>query len=114
MRFLNMARRSGKTTMLIYTANAIGVPIITMDKCRAANIKMQAKKLGLDVEVYDLYEWNRSTGTRKDILIDEAEQIIKLALNSYLNADVLACTFTIPMIERIIKKKETEDEADIH
>ena len=114
MRFLNMARRSGKTTMLIYTAYAVGVPIITMDKPRAANIKMQAKKLGLDVEVYDLYEWNRSKGTREDILIDEAEQIIGLALNSYLNADVLACSFTIPMIEGFIEKKETKDETDIH
>lgn len=104
MRFINMARRSGKTTLLINSAYTTGYPIIVKDRARATAIKDQAKALGLDIEVYTLNEWLYAHCCRDKVFIDEAADIIESALISILKAEVVACTFTIPMTE--IKNKE--------
>lgn len=107
MRFINMARRSGKTTLLINSSYTTGYPIIVRDRARAAAIKDQAKALGMDIEVYTLNEWLTVLGCRRDkVFIDEAADIIEGALISILKAEVVACTFTIPMTE--VKNKEVE------
>ena len=106
MRFINMARRSGKTTLLINSAYATGYPILVYNKARAAAVKNQAKSLGLDIEVYTLVEWiNHHKGGDK-VFIDEAADIIEDALLCLLKAEVVACTFTIPMTE--INNKEVK------
>ena len=112
MRFLNMGRRSGKTTMLIHAAYLTNTPIIALDNARAHFIKKQAEELGFDIEVYSIFEWknHRDHVHRGDVLIDEAIEMIELALDNYLEAHVQACSFSIPMIEAPIKKKETEHE----
>lgn len=107
MRFINMARRSGKTTLLINSAYTTGYPIIVKDRARAAAIKDQAKALGLDIEVYTLNEWlNAHCCQRDKVFIDEAADIIEGALISILKAEVVACTFTIPLTE--INNKEVK------
>lgn len=104
MRFINMARRSGKTTLLINSAYTTGYPIIVYDKARAAAVENQAKSLGLDIEVYTVNEWVSSHCPRNKVFIDEAADIIEYALKSLLKTEVVACTFSISMTE--IKNKE--------
>jgi hypothetical protein len=101
-----MARRSGKTALMINSAYTTGYPIIVYDKARAATVKNQAKSLGLDIEVYTVKEWITAHCPCNKVLIDEAADIIEGALTSLLRAEVVACTFTIPMTE--IKNKEAE------
>lgn len=101
-----MARRSGKTTLLINSAYATGYPILVKDKARAAAVKAQAKALSLDIEVYTVNEWITAHYPCNKVFIDEAADIIEGALVSLLKTEVVACTFTIPMTE--IKNKEVE------
>lgn len=98
MRYINMARRSGKTTILINSAYITGYPILVYNKARAAAVKKQAKSLGLDISVFTVSEWITSKYPCKGkVLIDEAADIIKDALEYLLKAEVVACTFSIPM-----------------
>ena len=53
MKFINMGRRSGKTTMLIHTAYITGTPIIVWDRKRAENVFQQAVSMGFnDIDVF--------------------------------------------------------------
>lgn len=104
---INMARRSGKTTLLINASFVTGAPIVVYDNARKAAVIAQAKDQGLDVQVYTLKDWidNRSlphcdTG----VLIDEADLIIEKALECYLYKKVIAYTISQPIIDR--NKKE--------
>lgn len=106
MRFINMARRSGKTTLLINAAYITGYPIIVKDSVRAKAIKEQAESLGLDIKVFSYLDWINCHNHDNKILIDEATELIEGALTGLLRAEVVACTFTIPMTE--IKSKEVE------
>jgi hypothetical protein len=106
MRFINMARRSGKTTLLINSAYTTGYPIIVYDKGRAAAVEKQAKSLGLDIEVYTVNEWLSGHCPCNKVFIDEAADFFGAALVGLLKAEVVACTFSIPMTE--IKNKEAE------
>lgn len=106
MRFINRARQSGKTTLLINSAYATGYPIIVYDKARAAAVENQAKSLGLDIAVYTVDEWLRGRCPCNKVFIDEAADIIEGALTSVLKAEVVACTFSIPMTE--INNKEVK------
>ena len=103
MKLINMKRRSGKTTMLINTAYIMETPIITWDSARADNVKAQAQKMGLDVEVYSLEEWRNSArlrcGQNQGVLVDEAGAFFSRYLEETLHAPVVAATITLPMIE---------------
>lgn len=106
MRYINMARRSGKTTILINSAYITGYPILVYNRARAEAVKKQAKSLGLDIAVFTVSEWVTSNYPCKGkVLIDEAADIIKDALEGLLKAEVVACTFSIPMKE-INKEKD--------
>lgn len=108
-----MARRSGKTTLLINSAYATGYPIIVYDKARAVEVENQAKSLGLDIEVYTVSEWVRSRNLLDNkVFIDEAADIIEAALVGLLKAEVVACTFSIPMKEINNKKDKNEGEEE--
>ena len=90
MRFINRARQSGKTTLLINSAYATGYPIIVYDKARAAAVENQAKSLGLDIEIYTVKEWLRGHyPCNNKVFIDEATDIIEGALISLPNAEVV-------------------------
>ena len=117
MRFINMARRTGKTTSLIYASYVTGAPILVKTATQANFIINQAKELGIkELNVYTLDYFIRSKGlARADlsngILIDEAQEIIEMALHSYLGVEPLAATFSIDMINanKLVEITEGED-----
>lgn len=113
IKFINLKRRNGKTTMLIHTAYVTGYPIIVSTTVRASCIKEQAVKMGFEnIEVYSLGEWrnifDNSLKTEK-VLIDEAEDIINFALRELLQAEVVAASFSIPMLELPTSKDEKKE-----
>ena len=93
-KYLNLKRRSGKTTMLINTAYATGYPIITGTTQMRNAVKAQATKMGFNnIDVYCINEWleiTRHTTTVEKVLIDEAESIIDYALKDTLQAEIVA------------------------
>ena len=100
--FINRGRRSGKSTMMIYTAYLTGSPIIVYDRARKLCLCEQAIKMGCkNVDVFTLEEWMRDMGSseRRKILIDEALPIIDKIMSKTLKAEVLAATLTLPMEE---------------
>lgn len=104
---INMARRSGKTTLLIHSSFVTGAPIVVYDSARKSSVIAQAKEQDLDITVYTLREWleNRSLSRCvTGLLIDEADLIIENALECYLGTKVLAYTVSQPIIDR--NKKE--------
>lgn len=116
MKFINRARGSGKTTMLIYSSYTTGYPIIVKDRIREKAVIEQAKSLGLDIRVYSLEEYIRNVyviGRNKHningLLVDEASDIIGIALQNLLGAPVIACTFTIPLTDIDDKESKTNE-----
>lgn len=117
LKFVNLKRRSGKTTMLIHTAYVTGYPIITgTTQMRDILIEQAYKKMGLEgVNVFTLHEWieiSRHATTVGKVLIDEAESIIDYALRELLQAEVVAASFSIPMIELPTADKENKEVKD--
>lgn len=113
MKFINRARQTGKTTMLINTAHITGYPIVVYDENRARCVIEQARKMGvLDIEVMTVRGAveliSKGMNHNKSILIDEADKIIELALDKFFNANVVACTFSIPY-ENFMKKEDEEN-----
>ena len=109
MRFINMARRTGKTTLLINSSYTTGYPIIVKDSARAKAVKDQAKALGLDIEVISYLDWINGHYYDNKVLIDEATELIEGALTRLLRAEVVACTFTIPFTEINNKESKTNE-----
>ena len=109
MKIINMARWSGKTTMLINAAYVNGAPILVSSESRKSFVEKQAESMGLKVEVYSLHEFtvNHMHTYVSELYIDDAEDIIEKALKQTLGAPVRACTISVPFIER--KKEEKED-----
>lgn len=109
MRIINRGRRTGKTTMLIYSAYTTGSPIIVYDSARARSVKAQAKELGCDIDVFTIKEWAQLPRPAKNtsIFIDEAAEIMELALQCLTGSVVLACTITIPFTDN--NEKETQE-----
>lgn len=110
MKFINMARQSGKTTMLINAAYVNGAPILVSSESRKSFVKKQAESMGLTVEVYSLHEFisNHMHVYSSELYIDDAEDIIEKSLQQTLGAPVRACTISVPCIER--KREEKEDD----
>lgn len=108
MKFINMARQNGKTTMLINAAYVNGTPILVSNEKRKMIVEDQAKSMGLKVEVYSLQEFtiNRHV-CFSELYIDDAEEIIERALMQMLGTSVRACTLSVPYID--MKKEEKED-----
>ena len=108
MKFINMARQSGKTTMLINAAYVNGAPILVPNENRKMYLEEQAKSMGLKVEVYSLNDPIITRIHPSEFYIDDAEEVFERALMQLLGAPVRACTMSIPYIER--KKEEKEDD----
>ena len=109
MKFINMARQNGKTTMLINAAYVNNVPILVPSENRKRFVKERAESMGLKVEVYSLHEFivNHMHVYVPELYIDDAEDIIEKVLTQTLGTPVRACTMSIPYIER--KREEKED-----
>lgn len=112
MNYVNMSRRNGKTTMLIEAAYVTGYPIIVYDLARAQIVKDQAKKMGFDINVYSIQEFNKQRVNQyfKNAFIDEAKDIIDIALRETLGINVVACTLTLPMIDKQQNKEGSNNE----
>ena len=110
MKFINRARQTGKSTMMIYASVICDAPIIVKDQVKAHHLRALASELGVCVRIFTLLDWERAKHTREyeNVLIDEADYIITEALNRFLNANVLACSFTIPMIESKLDNNKEE------
>lgn len=109
MKFINMGRRSGKTTMLIHTAYVTESPIIVWDTKRAESVSRQAKNMGFDnIEVFTIDEWVNRKPHIDSVLIDEGKEIIEAALISMLHTRVSAITLTEPMITNDKEKGEQD------
>ena len=111
MKIINRARRSGKTTMLIYSAYCTQAPILVKDSARARSVIEQSKELGCNIEVFTLREWSQLRGVDKksSIFIDEATDIIELALQCLTGSQVLACTVTIPFTDNKNEEVSTNE-----
>lgn len=109
MKFINMARQNGKTTMLINAAYVNGAPILVSSESRKSFVKKQAESMGLKVEVYSYHEFivNHMHVYNSELYIDDAEDFIEKALTQTLGTPVRACTISVPYIER--KREEEED-----
>ena len=115
MRYINMQRGAGKSTVLIHTAYATGYPILVIDSQRARNLRALSSDLGFDdIRIVTIDEWehHRLSGAYEHILIDELEDLIPLALQNLLNTrtkdTVMSGTMSISMLE-VHKKDESVD-----
>lgn len=102
MRWINLGRRGGKTSMMITTSFVTGTPIIVPDQCRKDIVMKQAKDMGLEIGVYTLSEFSRykrNLAHTQKVLIDEAQQIMEQALEEKIGCEVTAITTSIPMIQ---------------
>ena len=106
MRYINLARQSGKSLMLIHTSYITGDPIIVYDRARAEILKQQAQQIGLDIEVLSLEEFIKIKKLFDGVLIDEVTDFIEKALNDALGVKVIAGTLSLPMIEPLKQNKE--------
>ena len=118
MKYINMQRGAGKSTVLIHTAYATGYPILVIDSQRGRNLRALSSDLGFDdIRICTLDEWvhHRLSGMYEHILIDELEDLIPLALQNLLNTPtanmVMSGTMSIPMLE-VHKKDESVDSQD--
>ena len=86
MRLLIKDRGTGKTTQLIYTSEATGLPIAVETSSRIDLIMKMANEMNCYIPkpilIKDLIEHKYRY---ENVLIDEAEKTIANALNHYLN-----------------------------
>lgn len=111
MRFINRARQSGKTVMMIHSAYTTGYPIIVTTQQRKELIIKQARDMNCDdIEVYTVEEWNRSRvhHMTENIFVDETEDLLKKILNEYLQANVVAATLSLPMNDERVRCSDVD------
>lgn len=93
MKIITGARKSGKTTKLLYAAEVTGYPILASTLARKKSIEGYAATLGLrKIKVVTINEIKYSFD--KNVLIDDGESIIEEVLKSYLGKNVVAVTLT--------------------
>lgn len=114
MNLLIKDRGTSKTTGLIYTSEATGYPIVTSSKIQAHYIKDEAEKMNCIIPdpltVEDLH-YNKALPSGSNILFDNVESILEIAINSYLNANVVCATMTDITKYNHERKKELEDKS---
>jgi len=108
MVYINRGRRTGKTTALIIASYVTGYPIIVWNDLRAEQVLKLAKSMGYnDITVFTLFEVQKGKHFDFDkVFVDEALDIIELALANLLNADIVACTLSLPCYEPNENKEE--------
>lgn len=100
MRIINRGRACGKTSILISTAYALGIPIIVNTEQQRKFISEKASKLNMNgIDVYTVEEWLRTPHHGEKALYDNVEYILSKALSNYFNTDIVAATMSIPMEE---------------
>ena len=117
MNLIIKEKGTGKTTGLIYTSEATGYPIVTSSNVRAHYIKDEAEKIGCIIPdpltVEDLLYRNVLLPD-SNILFDDVESILGVALNKYLNANVVCATMTDVTKSNHERKKDTEENSSLN
>lgn len=107
MKIINGERGSGKTDGLIFAAYATGARIIAPSNAMAKRIADRAKERGIDIlPPMGYHDYLDGPGKlaatqREPILIDEAETIIKEALELWFRKEVIAVTISEPQIKTL-------------
>ena len=93
-----MPRGTGKTTKLIHASEVTGYPILCANLCAVDNAKKMAKEMGCNIpEPMTIADFKRHFYRDENVLIDEvlANNLLAIALNQYIGANVVACTMTL-------------------
>lgn len=107
MKVINGERASGKTDGMIFAAYATGARIIAQTEARARVIAERAKERGIDIlPPMGYHEYldgpaKMPVTQQEPILIDEAETIIKEALEAWFRKEVIAVTISEPQIKTL-------------
>jgi hypothetical protein len=96
MKILQLERRKGKTTALIYTSATTGYPIIVLTEVEAEMVQNMANSLGIDIphpitlKTYMTHGgyYNGNNG----ILIDNLDIMLPQILNDYFKTNVVGAT----------------------
>ena len=91
MNIIADSRQTGKTTRLIQISAETGLPIIALDRNRIDNIKNLAHKMQVDIP--EPIHWT-STPFYREVLVDDAEDILQALFYKYYHANVSAITVT--------------------
>lgn len=100
MKLLIKARQAGKTTQLIYTSEATGYPIVVPSCVMKKYTEEMAAKMGCNIPepitVGELRDISRNGILDPDnVLLDNAEFILKDALKEYLGKNVVCATMSL-------------------
>lgn len=112
MKILIKDRGTSKTTGLIYASEATDYPIVTSSKIQAHYIKDNAAKMGCIIPEPLTVEDVRSRNVLRsgaNILFDNIETILEVALNSYLNANIVCATMSDVEKEKYKKIEESSE-----
>lgn len=95
MRIIIKDRGKGKTTQMIYTSEATGIPIMVETHSQANHIKQLAEEMNVMIPDVIVESEGIMRGKRPDnVLIDEGYNIIEKALKAYLGSNVIALTMS--------------------
>ncbi len=96
MKGLFLRRGRGKTTASIYTSAMTGCPIIVATESSKHYIKEMAEKFGVTIpEPISVHECTRGKKFPNGVLIDNAEEVIRVWVQENLNASVVAFTMSV-------------------
>lgn len=96
MKGIFLGRGRGKTTASIYTSGMTGCPIVVANKISKRYIKEAAAKLGITIpEPISVHECARGNSFPNGVLIDNAEEVIRVWAQENLNTHVIAFTMTV-------------------
>lgn len=114
MNLLIKDRATGKTTGLIYTSEATQYPIVTFNRQSIEYIKHMAVEMGCSIPeplCVEDFKGRRIRGLRlpQNILLDEAGDILGVALNAYLGTNVIAATMTDCLKEKYNRMRKTKE-----
>lgn len=102
MKLLIKGRGRGKSTGLIYTSEATGIPILTSTQASKRNILESAHNLGCDIpEPFTIQEARdckvRGNRAYDKVLLDDMEFVLQTALREYLGCEVECATMSNTM-----------------
>lgn len=97
-------RGSGKTTMLVMTSAVMNKPIICRTRSTTQHIQDVATELGVNIPKPRVHE--RGNYYDDGVLLDDADQFIRDALENYIGTCIDACTFNIDG-NSVMKRKES-------
>lgn len=104
MKLIIKGRQTGKTTGLIYTSEATGYNIITINKTQAKAVEKMAKDMGCNIPrvltVEDIKNpIDIDVSMERKFLVDDAELILQDALEKYLGVNIFVAAINNEKID---------------